>query len=826
MHAIDRHSRTRWASLATVRCRAERRPARQTVFIFFVLLFTALLAAAGAPSPSVVASAPCPFRPEGPELRVNTTTVASLTKPRAAMDAAGDFVVVWSSPSRTYLQRFDASGVPQGAELELGTTPSHYREPAVAMDADGDFVLAWRDTGGGGLYSKIYARRFSASGVMLGDEFRVSTTSDVTEMYPSVGIDAAGNFTIVWLGSSSSLGQRIYTRSFSAAGAAQGPESTLTSPPFNFPTGTISAARGRFGASPFAWVGMTPGTQYQQIFVRGGGVPLSRVSTSAGGNESAPSLAKDAAGNFVVTWVKPAAGGQPSTVYARAFQANGVARGPEFEISADAFNPSVRMDDAGNFVVAWNKATSGQVPGVYARRYDVAGVAQGPEFLVGNGWGSGRSAGEVEMDSDGDFVVLSGGVGNSRDVYAQRYKVDCQASLGAVVQFGSADFHVTEGCTAATITVSVDRPPDAAQTDVTVDYTLTGGTASPRNDYTFAAGRLSFAPGEAAREITVLLSEDGYAEGQETVTLALLNPAGATLGTTSTTTLRVDDNDTADAATNPIDDPATFVCQHYHDFLGRQPDDAGLAFWTSDITRCGADAACVAEKRHNVSAAFFLSLEFQQTGYFVGRLYEACLGRRPQYEEFMRDVQQLGLGVEVGVGDWERRLETNKQAFAAEFVGRSEFLRRYPVGMSAELYADKMFEYAGVPWRTDAEWRAAVEAYGAGDAAGRAAAMRKAMESASVYRHYYNRGFVLAEYFGYLRRDPNDPPDTDWGGYDFWLGKMDDFSLPGEDVTREGDAFARVRRGEMVRAFIESLEYRQRFGKPKASATALPSREP
>jgi hypothetical protein len=594
--------------------------------------------------------------------------------------------------------------------------------------------------------------------------------------------------------------------------------------------GPVSAALGPSGAYVFTWVGMAAGAQYQQVYARGLGMPASRVSTSADGNEIMPSVAVDAAGNFAVAWAGPAGNSPAYSLYARAYQAGGVARGPGFEVSADAPGAPVAMDAAGNFAVAWTKASGGLTSGVYLRRYDAAGVAQGPEFLVGNGWGSGRAVGAVAMDADGDFVVVSGGVADSPEVYAQRYRVDCQTPVGAVVQFSSADFHVNEGCAPATLTVSVERVADAAQTDVAVDYTVTGGTASQRSDYTFAAGtllqpagaageglasgRLTFAPGETTREITLLVNEDGYAEGTESVRLSLLNPVGASLGTPSTATLHVNDNETTDAQTNPIDDPATFVCQHYHDFLHRQPDAAGLAFWTNDIARCGADAACVAEKRHDVSAAFFLSLEFQQTGYFVGRLYEACLGRRPQYEEFMRDVQQLGLGVEVGVGDWERRLETNKQAFAAEFVGRSEFLRRYPVGMSAELYADKMFEYAGVPWRTDAEWRAAVEAYGAGDAAGRAAAMREAMESASVYRHYYNRGFVLAEYFGYLRRDPNDPPDADWGGYDFWLGKMDDFSQPGEDVTREGDAFARVRRGEMVRAFIESLEYRQRFGKP------------
>ena len=68
------------------------------------------------------------------------------------------------------------------------------------------------------------------------------------------------------------------------------------------------------------------------------------------------------------------------------------------------------------------------------------------------------------------------------------------------------------------------------------------------------------------------------------------------------------------------------------------------------------------------------------------------------------------------------------------------------------------------------------------------------------------------EYFGFLRRDPDDPPDTNLDGYNFWLQKMDSFTLPGEDARDAGTAFERVKRGEMVRAFIESIEYRTRFG--------------
>jgi WD40 repeat protein len=82
-----------------------------------------------------------------------------------------------------------------------------------------------------------------------------------------------------------------------------------------------------------------------------------------------------------------------------------------------------------------------------------------------------------------------------------------------------------------------------------------------------------------------------------------------------------------DPGTNPIsnqiDDAQFFVRQHYRDFLNRDADLSGLAFWTNEIALCGADQECIEAKRINVSAAFFISIEFQQTGYLVYRFYKA-----------------------------------------------------------------------------------------------------------------------------------------------------------------------------------------------------------
>jgi hypothetical protein len=81
----------------------------------------------------------------------------------------------------------------------------------------------------------------------------------------------------------------------------------------------------------------------------------------------------------------------------------------------------------------------------------------------------------------------------------------------------------------------------------------------------------------------------------------------------------------------------------------------------------------------------------------------------------------------------------------------------------------------------------------------RAYVLRTIAENPALSRAEFNRAFVLMQYFGYLRRNPNDPQDSDYTGCDFWLRKMSEFN---------GD----YNQAEMVKGFITSSEYRQRFG--------------
>ncbi|MFN2492026.1 MAG: hypothetical protein ABR501_03980, partial [Pyrinomonadaceae bacterium] len=252
---------------------------------------------------------------------------------------------------------------------------------------------------------------------------------------------------------------------------------------------------------------------------------------------------------------------------------------------------------------------------------------------------------------------------------------------------------------------------------------------------------------------------------------------------------------------------------HYHDFLYRQADTPGENFWTQQIESCGASAGCVQSRRADVSTAFFLSIEFQQTGYLVIRAHKAGFGNlksNPRYAVFLGDQRLISEGVVVGAAGWEQKLAENRRLYLEQFVARPEFLAQFPQGQLAGDYVDKLFQNAGVV-PSQSERNAAITAYGTGDTAGRAAALRSVVEAGSVFNRLYNDAFVLMQYYGYLRRNPDDAPDNNFSGYDFWLAKLNHFTQPGEDARNEAVALARARRAEMARAFIESLEYRQRF---------------
>jgi hypothetical protein len=247
--------------------------------------------------------------------------------------------------------------------------------------------------------------------------------------------------------------------------------------------------------------------------------------------------------------------------------------------------------------------------------------------------------------------------------------------------------------------------------------------------------------------------------------------------------------------TQAIDDGCFFVAQHYRDFLSRESDGAGFAFWTNDLASCELDADCLAVKRINVSAAFFLSIEFKETAYYVYRTYKATLGRAPTFAEFVPDAAELGKNVIVGSNDpWLLRLGGNKDLYTQAFFNRSEFQARYN-GLTNAQYVDKLFETEGIT-PTQTERNELVDSldhcsFTLGCPT-RVTVLRKIIEHPAFDRKVFNEAFVTMQYFGYLRRDP------DTAGFQFWRAKLNQFN---------GDFI----KAEMVKAFISSAEYRNRF---------------
>lgn len=255
---------------------------------------------------------------------------------------------------------------------------------------------------------------------------------------------------------------------------------------------------------------------------------------------------------------------------------------------------------------------------------------------------------------------------------------------------------------------------------------------------------------------------------------------------------------------NPIDDPRFFVKQHYRDFLSREADTAGENFWVNDYnSSCIAtDLPCVDHKRTNISAAFFLSIEFQETGYWVYKFYKSSYNRQPRRQELYEDKDRVSLGVVVGATGWEQTLATNKANFAIEWVTRSSFMAAFPNSLTAAQLVDQLNANAGGALSAvERDNLIAILGATPADVGKRAQVVRAIVEDATLHQAEFNKAFVLMEYFGYLQRNPDDSPDNNFEGYNFWLNKLNQFN---------GNFVA----AEMVKSFLVSTEYRARFGQP------------
>jgi hypothetical protein len=171
------------------------------------------------------------------EFLVNTTTVYRQSNSDVAMNAAGDFIVVWQGDQQDgygwgiFGQRYNAAGIKQGGEFRVNTTvKDDQTDPHVAIDNAGNFVVVWQSFNQDGSGYGIYAQRYNFAGTKLGTEFRVNDTTLNYQWEPDVGMDGAGNFTVTWSSlqdlsdpDTKVLSYGVYARTYDANGVSLSP---------------------------------------------------------------------------------------------------------------------------------------------------------------------------------------------------------------------------------------------------------------------------------------------------------------------------------------------------------------------------------------------------------------------------------------------------------------------------------------------------------------------------------------------------------------------------------------------------------------------------
>jgi uncharacterized repeat protein (TIGR01451 family) len=329
------------------------------------------------------------------------------------------------------------------------------------------------------------------------------------------------------------------------------------------------------------------------------------------------------------------------------------------------------------------------------------------------------------------------------------------------------------------------------------------GTAYARCDYATKVETVQFAPGETQKTVSIPIIDDAHVEETEVALVSLSHAVGATLETPLWFNIVIHDNDSG-TAENPTKTTSFFVRQQYLDFLSREPE-AGEP-WSGVLNGCAnpfnldpqnPSALC---DRIIVSQSFFGSPEFRLKGFFVYNFYRVAFDRRPDYAEVIPDMSVLS-------GATAAEVYARRAALPVSFTARQEFKTRYD-GMSDTAYVNALLDRYGLqqitmpdPQQPEAGIKVTltraelVNRLGAAGAQAftRAQVLRAVVESDEVGAIEYKGAFVAMQYYGYLRRTPEE------SGYQAWLR-----------VINEDPNNIRI----MVNGFMNSTEYRLRFGQP------------
>lgn len=321
------------------------------------------------------------------EFQVNTQATYDQTDAATAMDADGDFLIVWSSYHQDgdsggiFGQRFDPNCQEVGGEFQLNTeTVGNQTEPTIAMHESGSFVAAWHGPGIG--EQDIYAQRFNPDAEPLGGEFRVNGVADGRQRFPRAAMSPTGTFIVVW--------------------ESEKPV-----------------------AETYAW------TAAGQLYDANGAPIRNEFQASQLQDCRYPDAAMDAQGNFVVVWLQDKS---TNSIMARLYDADGRPRTGAFAVSSVGFSsvtrPSVAMDNSGNFVVTWDgHSQSASMDDIHARWFRYDGTALSEQFVVNTTIDRAQQNPRVSMTGQGEFVIVwnseSAVEGAAGDVFAQRFNGSC-----------------------------------------------------------------------------------------------------------------------------------------------------------------------------------------------------------------------------------------------------------------------------------------------------------------------------------------------------------------------------------------------------------------
>jgi len=556
-------------------------------------------------------------------------------------------------------------------------------------------------------------------------------------------------------------------------------------------TGNFAGALATFTISGQVTVG---GTGLSGVIVNLSGGQASAVTTDQAGNYSFANL--PAGSNYTLTPSRANYSFSPASVQVTNLSAN--QSNANFAATLLTYTISGRITLGGAALNAVNVALRG------TQTANISTNASGDySFTVA----AGGSYTVTPSNANHSFAPSSTSFNN----LSSNQTANFTASLiPAVFQFSAASYQVGEAD--GRVTVTITRTGDTSSA-VMMDYQTTDsdtftvgcadtvnnqGGAYARCDFATTVGALHFVAGETQKTIIVPIINDGYSESPETFQVRLSNAVGATLGTPNATTVTIQDNDGA-GAPNPLTTMIPFfVRQQYLDFLSREPE-AGEP-WSGVMNRCAdvntgptVNTDC---DRIAVSAAFFGSPEFQLKGFYVFRFYKLAFNRLPQYLEIVPDMSFVA-------GATPEEVYARKAQLATQFTQRREFQTSYGQMSNADYVAALMNRYQlaqittpdpAQPDGTTKLTLTASELVSRLDSSTltRAQLFRAVADSDQVAQLEFNSAFVAVQYYGYLRRTPEET------GYRNNLNAL-----------QRGVSFR-----EMVNAFLNSVEYKLRFGQP------------